>query len=117
VLIRNTEPVTFARMVYYNTKPLTRDRSCASLRFGGLLAEVFCAWILMVFAHLSILLFPVCLLWAMVVFLLGDTVIGTLNTLTELHVLDTMEVACDHGGEEGEEEGEPGDEGGDCPIC
>jgi hypothetical protein len=105
MLIKNTEPATFARLVYHNTKPLTVNRPVGTFRFGGLLWAVGIAWVCMLIMRLHVLWFPLCLACVLGVFLAFDILIGTLNTLTELKVLNSMEAFHDHSGEAGQEEG------------
>lgn len=106
MLIKNTEPATFARLVYHNTKPLTVNRPVGTFRFGGLLWAVVIAWCVMLIIGLPVVWLPAFIALALLSFLLGDIVFGTLNTLTELKVLNSMEAFHDHSSKAGQEEGE-----------
>lgn len=119
MLIKNTEPMTFVRLVYHNTKPLTVNRLAATFRFGGLLIAVVIAWCGCVVTGLSVLWFPAYLVLVMLALLALDTTIGLCNTLLELRVLDTMEVGDGKrstASAEEDEQGE-GDEGEGSPVA
>ncbi len=111
MLIRGTEPGTFIRLVYHNTKPLTVNRPVATFRFGGLLWAVGITWAFSLWLNIDVIWFPLGVVYALLVFLLGDVLIGTWNTLLELKVLDSIGDHHDHSSEAGDEEGEQGEEG------
>lgn len=117
-MIRGTEPGTFARLVYHNTRPLTVNRPSATFRPGGILLTTVCAWGGCAIFGASVWWYPLFFVAVLAALLLADTLTGIYNTLLELKVLDSLPSGGhrDHGCETCDEEDEQGEEGAGEPV-
>ena len=109
MLIKGTEPGTFARLAYHNTRLLTNNGNRATLGFGGALLTTVLAWGTVWIFRFPVWYYPVAWVLILTGLLTADSVIGIRNTLMELKVLDSLGDHYDHRCETCEEEGEQGE--------